>query len=87
VCQSSPTVLASGPIARSGDAISIDLHQPDSMPAAVRAVWATAPTITTPAATTKCPAQPCSYSLKRPPCSPDSKQVNGCNGLAAWSRP
>src|SRR5215213_10478023 len=49
VCQSSPTVLASGPIARSGDAISIELHQPDSMPAAVPAVWATAPTITTPA--------------------------------------
>jgi hypothetical protein len=43
VCQSSPTVLASGPIARSGDAISIELHQPDSMPAAVPAVWATAP--------------------------------------------
>jgi hypothetical protein len=42
-------VLAGGPIARSGDAISIELHQPDSMPAAVRAVWATAPTITTPA--------------------------------------
>jgi hypothetical protein len=49
VCRSSPTVLASGPIARSGDAISIELHQPDSIPAAVRAVWATAPTITTPA--------------------------------------
>jgi hypothetical protein len=49
VCQSSPTVLASGPIARSGDAISIELHQPDSMPAAVRVVWATAATLTTPA--------------------------------------
>jgi hypothetical protein len=58
VCQSSPTVLASGPIARSGDAISIELHQRDSMPAAfppsgrphqVPAVWTTAPTITTPA--------------------------------------
>ena len=45
--QSSPTVLASGPIARSRDAISIELHQPDS--AAVRIVWPTAPTITTPA--------------------------------------
>jgi hypothetical protein len=29
--------------------ISIELHQSDSMPAAVRVVWATAPTITTPA--------------------------------------
>ena len=42
-------MLASGPIAGSGDAISIELHQPDSMPAAVRVIWATAPTITTPA--------------------------------------
>jgi hypothetical protein len=41
VGQSSPTVLASGPIARSGDAISIELHQPDSMPATVGVVWAT----------------------------------------------
>ena len=46
---SSPTVLASGPITRSGDTISIELHKPDSMPAAVRIVWPTAPTITTPA--------------------------------------
>ena len=49
VGQSSPTVLTRGPITRRGDAISIELHQPDSMPAAVRVVWATAPTITTPA--------------------------------------
>jgi hypothetical protein len=49
VSPSSPTVLASGPITRSGDTISIELHQPDSMPAAVRIVWPTAPTITTPA--------------------------------------
>jgi hypothetical protein len=49
VGQSSPTVLASGPIVRSADAISIELHQPDSMPAAVRVVWATAATVTTPA--------------------------------------
>jgi len=47
--QSSPTVLASGPITGSGDAISIELHQPDSMPAAVRVASASAPTITTPA--------------------------------------
>jgi len=43
------THLASGPITRSGDTISIELHQPDSMPAAVRIVWPTAATITTPA--------------------------------------
>lgn len=46
---SSPTVLASGPITRSGDMLSIELIQPDSMPAAVRVVWPSAPTITTPA--------------------------------------
>jgi len=43
------THLASGPITRSGDTISIELHQPDSMLAAVRIVWPTAATITTPA--------------------------------------
>jgi hypothetical protein len=48
VCPSSPTVLASGPITRSGDTISIELIQPNSMPAVVvRIVWPTAPTITT----------------------------------------
>jgi hypothetical protein len=31
------------------DPISIELIQPDSMPTAVRIVWPTAPTITTPA--------------------------------------
>jgi hypothetical protein len=34
---------------RSGDMLSIELIQPDSMPAAVRVVWPSAPTITTPA--------------------------------------
>ena len=47
--QSSPTVLASGPITRSGDTVTVELHQPDSMPAVVRIVWPTAPTIITPA--------------------------------------
>ena len=42
-------MLASGALTRSGDTISIELHQPDSMPAAVRIVWPTAATITTPA--------------------------------------
>jgi hypothetical protein len=87
VGQSSPTVLTRGPITRSGDAISIELHQPDSMPAAVRVVWRPHQRSPHPPATTKWPVQPCSYPLKRPPCSSDSKQVNGCNGLAAWSRP
>jgi hypothetical protein len=49
VSQSSPTVLASGPITRPGDPITVELIQPDSMPAAVRIVWPAAPTITTPA--------------------------------------
>jgi hypothetical protein len=48
VSPSSPIVLASGQISRSGDAITIELIQPDSMPAVVRIVWPTAPTITTP---------------------------------------
>ena len=49
VSQSSPTVLASGPITRSGDVVTVELIQPDSMPAAVRIVWPNGPTITTPA--------------------------------------
>jgi hypothetical protein len=47
VSPSSPTILASGQLTRSGDTISVELIQPDSMPAAVRIVWPTAPTITT----------------------------------------
>jgi hypothetical protein len=43
------THLASGALNRSGDTITVELHQPDSMPAVVRIVWPTAPTITTPA--------------------------------------
>jgi hypothetical protein len=43
------THLASGPITRSGDTITVELIQPDAMPAVVRIVWPTAPTITTPA--------------------------------------
>jgi hypothetical protein len=42
------THLASGPITRSGDTITVELIQPDAMPAVVRIVWPTAPTITTP---------------------------------------
>jgi hypothetical protein len=49
VTQSSPIVLASRTINRSGDLVTVELIQPDPMPAAVRIVWPTAPTITTPA--------------------------------------
>jgi hypothetical protein len=48
VSPSSPVVLASGAITRSGDTLSIELIQPDSMPAVVRIAWPAAPTITTP---------------------------------------
>ena len=44
-----PIVLASRTINRSGDLVTVELIQPDSMPASVRDVWPTAPTITTPA--------------------------------------
>ena len=43
VTHSSPIVLASGPITRSGDTLSIELIQPDSMPAVVRIVWPVKP--------------------------------------------
>ena len=44
----SSTTLAEGPV-NGADTITIELIQPDSMPAVVRIVWPTAPTITTPA--------------------------------------
>ena len=48
--QSSPAVvLASGRLNRSGDTLTVELIQPDSMPAVVRIVWPSAATITTPA--------------------------------------
>jgi hypothetical protein len=43
------TRLASGTINQSGDMIEIALVRPTDMPAAIRIVWPTAPTITTPA--------------------------------------
>ena len=46
---SSPVVLASGQLNRSGDTLSVELIQPDSMPAVVRIVWPQQPTITPPA--------------------------------------
>ena len=45
---SSPIVLASGALNRSGDTLTIELVQPDSMPAAVRIVWPPQPSITAP---------------------------------------
>jgi hypothetical protein len=42
------TILSSGPI-DGVDTLTIEVIQPDSMPAVVRIVWPTAATITTPA--------------------------------------
>jgi hypothetical protein len=41
------TILSSGPI-NGADTLTIEVIQPDSMPAVVRIVWPTAATITTP---------------------------------------
>jgi hypothetical protein len=47
---SSSITLASGPINGADTiTITIELIHPDSMPAVIRIVWPTAPTITTPA--------------------------------------
>ena len=45
---SSPIVLASGQLNRSGDTLTVELIQPDSMPAAVRIVWPAKPSVTAP---------------------------------------
>ena len=42
------TILSSGPV-NGGETLTVELIQPDSMPAVVRIVWPTAATITTPA--------------------------------------
>jgi hypothetical protein len=42
------TILSSGPI-NGGDTLTVELIQPDSMPAVVRIVWPSAATIITPA--------------------------------------
>jgi hypothetical protein len=42
------TILSSGPI-NGGDTLTVELIQPDRMPVAVRIVWPSAATITTPA--------------------------------------
>ena len=43
---SSPTVLASGALTRSGDTISIELHQPLDSPSFVTVVWPAKPSVT-----------------------------------------
>ena len=42
------THLASGALNRSGDTLTVELVQPDSMPAAVRIVWPAKPSVTAP---------------------------------------
>jgi hypothetical protein len=42
------THLASGALTRSGDMLTVELIQPDSMPAAVRVVWPVKPSVTAP---------------------------------------
>jgi hypothetical protein len=42
------TELASGRLNRSGDTLTFELVQPDSMPAAVRVVWPAKPSVTQP---------------------------------------
>ena len=45
---SSPIVLASSALTRSGDTLTIELIRPDSMPAVVRVAWPPKPSITAP---------------------------------------
>jgi hypothetical protein len=75
------------PITRSGETISIELHQPYSMPAAVRVVWPTAATITTPARYNEVASAAMQLLAEPPTMLARFKASNGCNGLAAWSRP
>jgi hypothetical protein len=46
-------VLDSGTFTASGDAITVELIQPNDMPAVIRISWPDAPTTTPPAASTK----------------------------------
>jgi len=72
------TTLSTGPI-NGAEVITVELIQPDSMPAVVRIVWPTAPTITTPARYLEVSAQPCVCSLKPPQHSPESERAGGCD--------
>jgi hypothetical protein len=46
VSPSSPTLLASGPITRSGDTLTVKLHQPLDHPSFVMVVWPQKPSVT-----------------------------------------
>jgi hypothetical protein len=46
VSPSSPTVLATGPITRAGDTVSIELHQSETNPSFVMVVWPAKPSVT-----------------------------------------
>jgi hypothetical protein len=83
VRRSSPTVLASGPIVRRGDQ-----HRatPDSMPTAVRVVWATAATITTPARYHEVAGAAMQLLAEASTMFARFKQANGCNGLACMEQ-
>jgi hypothetical protein len=48
VSPSSPIVLASGALNRSGDRLSIELHQPETSPSFVMVVWPAKPSVTAP---------------------------------------
>jgi hypothetical protein len=48
VSQSSPTVLATGALNRSGDSLTVELHQPLDSPSFVMVVWPAKPSITAP---------------------------------------
>jgi hypothetical protein len=48
VSQSSPSVLASGPITRSRDTLTVELHRPLDSPSFVMVVWPAKPSITAP---------------------------------------
>jgi hypothetical protein len=46
VTPSSPIVLASGPITRSGASLTVELHQPLDSPSFVMVVWPAKPSVT-----------------------------------------
>jgi hypothetical protein len=48
VSPSSPIVLADGQLNRAGDTLTVELIQPDSMPAVVRIVWPVKPSVIAP---------------------------------------
>ena len=85
--QSSPIVLASRTINRSGDLVTVELIQPDSRPASVRDVWPTAPTITTPARYNEVASTAMRLLAEASTTLAESEQVNGCDGADRLWRP